>query len=182
MRQRDMADDDNLRAFVHALVDAAFGAVERDDALAARLRANLADANLLDALRVRDLVAPRRRGSGRPPEGMTVWISTPDVQAAIGCSRSKAYECLRAAAGRRAGDPGGMLRVPLDLWEAWAFENLAPKPSPLRGPVPRPPSPPGGGGVRVPEGRHLGPFPAVKSEMPLIPLQKERIAKRRPKG
>jgi hypothetical protein len=57
------------------------------------------------------------------PAGMTTWVNANHVARAVGCSLSKAHEYLRAAAGRRVGT-GRLLRVPVDVWEAWARDNL----------------------------------------------------------
>jgi hypothetical protein len=57
------------------------------------------------------------------PAGMTAWVSPEDVARAVGCSRAKAHEYVRAAAGRSVGT-GQLLRVPVDVWEAWARGNL----------------------------------------------------------
>ncbi len=57
------------------------------------------------------------------PPGMTAWVSAGDVARAVGCSHSKAHDYLRAAAGRSVGT-GHLLRVPVDVWEAWARDNL----------------------------------------------------------
>jgi hypothetical protein len=59
----------------------------------------------------------------RLPTGMTAWVSAAHVQAALECSPSKAHEFLRAAAGRSIGT-GELLRVPVDVWERWARDNL----------------------------------------------------------
>ena len=47
---------------------------------------------------------------------ITVFVSASDVMQALGCSRSLAYEHLRAAAGRPPGTRG-LLRVPVAVWE-----------------------------------------------------------------
>ncbi len=47
---------------------------------------------------------------------MTAFIRAKDVQRALGCSRSLAYEHLRRAAGR-TGDQLGLLRVSASDWE-----------------------------------------------------------------
>jgi len=57
------------------------------------------------------------------PIGMTDWVAAQDVMRALDCSKTTANEYLRAAAGRSVGT-GQLLRVPVDVWEAWARENL----------------------------------------------------------
>jgi hypothetical protein len=57
------------------------------------------------------------------PAGATPWISPADVMRLHQCSKSLANQYVRAAAGRTVGT-GELLRVPLDVWEAWARENL----------------------------------------------------------
>lgn len=57
------------------------------------------------------------------PLGMSAWVTTEDVQRALQVSKSKAHEYLRAAAGRSVGT-GEVLRVPVDVWEEWARNNL----------------------------------------------------------
>jgi hypothetical protein len=52
---------------------------------------------------------------------LTIFVSAADVQRALGCSRSMAYEHLRHAAGRDFGDRG-MLRVSIPIWEAYVEE------------------------------------------------------------
>jgi hypothetical protein len=42
-------------------------------------------------------------GAAALPEGMTAWVDVGAVMQAVGCSRSKAHEFLRAASGRQAG-------------------------------------------------------------------------------
>src|ERR1700677_4091425 len=60
------------------------------------------------------------RTGGRPlPAGMTAWVRAADVAQAAGCSRSKAHEYPRAAAARSVRT-GQLLRVSVDVWEAWA--------------------------------------------------------------
>src|SRR5271155_5168229 len=71
----------------------------------------------------RDPTQGPRPGDRPLPAGMTAWVSAEDVVHAVDCSRSKAHEYLRAAAGRSVGT-GHLLRVPVDVWEAWARENL----------------------------------------------------------
>ncbi|MFI5297296.1 MAG: hypothetical protein ACHREM_04300 [Polyangiales bacterium] len=66
---------------------------------------------------------PDAEHPGALPEGMTTWVTTRDVMSAMSCSRSKAHEYLRAAAGRSIGT-GHQLRVPVDVWEAWARNNV----------------------------------------------------------
>ena len=69
----------------------------------------------------------RARGQRTPdrqlPAGMTPWVSAAHVACAVACSNAKAHEYLRAAARRSVGT-GQLLRVPVDVWEAWARENL----------------------------------------------------------
>jgi hypothetical protein len=58
---------------------------------------------------------------------ITVFVSVDDVVAALGCSRSTAYEHLRRAARREAG-ARGLLRVPVAVWEDYLREtNGAPR-------------------------------------------------------
>ncbi len=45
---------------------------------------------------------------------LTVFVSVSDVQRALGCSRSAAYEHLRRAAGREQGVRGLLIRLPVD--------------------------------------------------------------------
>lgn len=52
---------------------------------------------------------------------ITQFIDASDVQRALKCSRSKAYEHLRRAAGRGPNERG-MLRVPARLWERYVKE------------------------------------------------------------
>lgn len=54
---------------------------------------------------------------------ITFWLAVDDVIHALGCSRTKAYEHLRRAAGRRPGERG-LLRVPAPVWERYAFEHF----------------------------------------------------------
>jgi hypothetical protein len=63
------------------------------------------------------------RTASPTPTGMTAWVRPRDVQSTLGCSRSQANAYLRAAAGRAAGS-GHLLLVPVDVWEAWARDNL----------------------------------------------------------
>jgi hypothetical protein len=107
-----------------------------------------------------------RTGDRPLPAGMTAWVSAEDVVHAVGCSRSKANEYLRAASGRTVGT-GRLLRVPVDVWEAWARENLmgrlrherrgAGRTSPCTGPS-------------MSRRRDLGPVSKAVSKLPLIPL------------
>jgi hypothetical protein len=108
----------------------------RDHALTSQLLAALKNfkpetlqAKLDDALAAL-AVARERRGAARAapraaaaPEGATRWIGVTDVIALLGCSKSYAHRCVRAAAGRSAGT-GALLRVPLKAWEAWAEIHL----------------------------------------------------------
>jgi len=57
---------------------------------------------------------------------ITIYVTVKEVQRAIGCSRSAAYEHLRKAAGRDKGKRG-MLRVPVDRWERYASETFGGK-------------------------------------------------------
>jgi hypothetical protein len=65
------------------------------------------------------------------PDGMSQWVTAEQVTEAVGCSLSKAKEYLRAAAGRTNGT-GKQLRVPVDVWEEWARENLFGQQKPTR--------------------------------------------------
>ena len=65
---------------------------------------------------------------------ITQFVTVADVQEALQCSRTTAYEHLRRAAGRKAGDRG-MLRVAVRTWEryvAQAFSEQARRPGPAR--------------------------------------------------
>jgi hypothetical protein len=57
------------------------------------------------------------------PPGMSAWVTPDDVQRRVQVSKTTAHEYMRAAAGRRVGT-GALLRVPVDVWEQWARENL----------------------------------------------------------
>jgi len=54
---------------------------------------------------------------------ITQFVDASDVQQSLKCSRSKAYEHLRRAAGRRPSERG-MLRVPARLWERYVKETF----------------------------------------------------------
>jgi hypothetical protein len=74
--------------------------------------------------RVVERLTEQREAVERPlPVGMSAWVCAADVERAVGCSASKAHEYVRAAAGRDVGT-GQLLRVPVDIWEAWARSNL----------------------------------------------------------
>jgi|HubBroStandDraft_6_1064221.scaffolds.fasta_scaffold66849_1 hypothetical protein len=96
------------------------GPVLADGTIMLSLRfTNFDDARSFHDLAARGLFNPVRpsRTPDRPlPAGMTAWVSAEDVEYAVGCSRSKANEYLRAAAGRPVGT-GRLLRVPVDVWE-----------------------------------------------------------------
>lgn len=66
---------------------------------------------------------------------LTVWVAADDVQRALGCSRSLAYQHLARAAGRETG-ARGLLRVPIATWEAYAAATFGaandPPPEPPR--------------------------------------------------
>jgi hypothetical protein len=118
---------------------------------------------------------------------MTAWVSTRDVVRAVSCSRAKAHEYVRAAAGRAIGT-GRILRVPVDVWEAWVRDNLVEAaPRERHGQAPQSPrrappthTLPASGSRRR---RHFGPFPPAVSMLPLIPIvrpRKRRKLKRAP--
>ena len=125
-------------------------------------------------------VPPRgpRTGDRPLPAGMTAWVSAEDVVHAVGCSRSKANEYLRAAAGRTVGT-GQLLRVPVDVWEAWARDMLIDRLQhgrrETRRTSRRASSHPNGK-TAVPVAPHqsrrrdLGPVSRVESKLPLITL------------
>ena len=50
---------------------------------------------------------------------ITVFVCAADVERAVGCSRSAAYDHLRRASGRAPG-ARGMLRVSIATWESYA--------------------------------------------------------------
>jgi hypothetical protein len=52
---------------------------------------------------------------------LTAFVRVKDVMRALGCSRSLAYELLRRAAKRTPGT-GGLLRVPVLIWERFVLE------------------------------------------------------------
>jgi hypothetical protein len=54
---------------------------------------------------------------------VTVFVSAVDVMRALGCSRSKAYEHLRRAAGRKPG-LRSLLRVSVEVWESYVTEEF----------------------------------------------------------
>lgn len=57
---------------------------------------------------------------------LTRFVAARDVMEALGCSRTTAYEHLRKARGGRSDEQRGqMLRVPLQLWEAYARKVFA---------------------------------------------------------
>jgi hypothetical protein len=122
---------------------------------------------------------PRRpRTRSRPlPAGMTAWVSAEDVVHAVDCSRSKANEYLRAASGRTVGT-GRLLRVPVDVWEAWARDNLIngfAQAGRRTGRTSRHINRPASGtraptAPRPPRRRNLGPWSGAESKLPLIPL------------
>src|SRR5688572_10734326 len=58
-----------------------------------------------------------------PRVRLTSWVSAADVQRALGCARSTAFMYLRQAAGRPPGERG-LLRVPVETWEAYAKEMI----------------------------------------------------------
>ncbi len=64
---------------------------------------------------------------------LTKWVGVVDVQAALGCSRTTAYEHLRRAAAQLGRPPGkrGLLRVSLEEWEHYASALLSGRPDPL---------------------------------------------------
>lgn len=66
-------------------------------------------------------MSPSSAESDRLP--LTQWVSAKDVQKALSCSRTLAYEYLRRAARRPFGTRG-LLRVPVDVWEAYARQTL----------------------------------------------------------
>jgi hypothetical protein len=121
----------------------------------------------------------RARGQRTPdrplPPGMTAWVSAEDVARAVSCSRSKAHEYLRAAAGRGVGT-GQLLRVPVDVWEAWARDHLVDGPRHERrgtGRAPPRASTPTCATTKGPSPtrrRNLGPWAEAMSKLPLIPL------------
>lgn len=51
---------------------------------------------------------------------LPVYVSAQDVQASLGCCRSLAYRYLRDAAGRGPEQDGRLLRVALEVWQAYA--------------------------------------------------------------
>jgi len=111
------------------------------------------------------------RTPDRPlPAGMTAWVTAMDVARAVKCSRSKAHEYLRAAAGRSVGT-GRILRVPVDVWEVWARDNLIDalgrrhRRSGWLGVPPSAAATPQQGSRR-----DLGPLSRAVSKLPLIPL------------
>jgi hypothetical protein len=126
-------------------------------------------------------IVPARgpRTGDRPlPAGMTAWVSAEDVVNAVGCSRSKANEYLRAAAGRSVGT-GRLLRVPVDVWEAWARDMLIDgfgRRGRREGRTSRHINPPPSGNSETPMARSpprrriLGPWPRAESKLALIPL------------
>jgi hypothetical protein len=83
----------------------------------------LRDADVRDA--VLSAHAPRVKPTQGEslPTGMSAWVGPAEVERALGCSRSKAHEYLRGASGRSIGT-GELLRVPVDVWECWARDNL----------------------------------------------------------
>lgn len=56
-----------------------------------------------------------------PVVPITVFVTADDVEGALGCARATAYDHLRRAARRCAGQRG-MLRVPVAVWEAYVKE------------------------------------------------------------
>jgi hypothetical protein len=55
---------------------------------------------------------------------ITIFVDVRDVQQALCCSLSLAYDHLRRAAGRDKGKRG-MLRVPVHRWERYAEETFS---------------------------------------------------------
>ena len=172
------------------------GAVNDDGSLAITMKTTQADAlraiverlgaQAIDRSRARKKADSPRvlRPQDRPlPAGMTAWVSTRDVMRAVSCSRAKAHEYVRAAAGRAIGT-GRILRIPVDVWEAWARANLVDAPRRERdgsAPASRG-APPAHVLPASPSRRrrHLGPFPPPVSMLPLIPIVRPR-KRRRPK-
>jgi hypothetical protein len=120
---------------------------------------------------------------GRPaPEP---WVTTADVERQMQCARSTAHAHLRAAAGRHAST-GKMLRVPPEVWERYARENLAEGRSAKRWPTTSTDADASGGAsststaggcdeVRAaPTKRQLGPFSPPGSRLPPIRSVKPR--------
>jgi hypothetical protein len=54
-----------------------------------------------------------------------LFIDVADVMRSMKCSRSRAYEHMRAALGRRPGERG-QSRVPLYVWERYVRERFDP--------------------------------------------------------
>jgi hypothetical protein len=185
---------DPLAHFGRQLVQTIVAILETDTELARRARAAMEAAPIAPTPADSPLpvaaTAPTtnaRRGEG-VPLGMTIYVKARDVMAALGCSKSKAYEELRKAAGRTVGTHA-CLRVTVEDWEryrreveegvdTWRRRDRRGTTSGSAGGSSTRPStstasaPSGARGART--ARRLGPFSPPGSVMPLIPLQRDR--------
>jgi hypothetical protein len=185
---------DPLAHLGRQLVQTIVAILETDTELARRARAAMEGAPIASAapatsLPVVETEPPTqpRRGEG-VPLGMTIYVKARDVMAALGCSKSKAYEELRKAAGRTVGTHA-CLRVTVEDWERYRREveegvdtwrrgdRRGTTSGSAGGSSTRPSTstasaPSGARGART--ARRLGPFSPPGSVMPLIPLQRDR--------
>jgi hypothetical protein len=185
---------DPLAHLGRQLVQTIVAILETDTELARRARAAMEGTPIAPTPSEASLpVAPTepptqlRRGEG-VPLGMTIYVKAHDVMAALGCSKSKAYEELRKAAGRTVGTHA-CLRVTVEDWERYRRsveegadtwrrgDRRGTTSGSAAGSSTRPSTsmvaePSGARGART--RRQLGPFSPPGSVMPLIQTLRDR--------
>jgi hypothetical protein len=93
-------------------------------------------------------------------DGLTVFVGAEEVRRVIGCSRARAYELLREAAGRLPGEHGS-LRVSKEVWEQFIRRKFHMSHSTIRR-RPEPQAPVGSAALRGARSRG----PGLRSRQP----------------